>query len=112
MFAILQAVKLLNMRNEFGRSYTVFSDSQAAVARVQHTDRGPAQALASAVVDFSYELWGRGNSITVRWTPAHQVQTLDPRYSTTMAESRERLWPPGPLSPPPLQRCTRHAGSA
>ena len=72
VYAILQAIRLLNARGECGRSYTIFSDSQAAVARVQHTDCGPAQALASAVVDFSYEIRGRGNDITVRWTPAHR----------------------------------------
>ena len=54
VFAILQAIRLLDARGECGRSYTVFSDSQAAIARAQHTDCGPAQALASAVVVFSY----------------------------------------------------------
>ena len=72
VFAILQVIKLLNARGEYGRDYTIFSDSQAAVARVQHTDCGPTQALVSAVVDFSHEIRGRGDSVTVRWTPAHQ----------------------------------------
>ena len=72
VFAILQAVRLLNERGEFGIDYTVFSDSQVAVARIQHTDCGPVQALARATVDFSYEFRGRGNNVTVRWTPAHQ----------------------------------------
>ena len=34
VFAIPQAVKLLNERNEEGQAYTIFSDSQAAVALV------------------------------------------------------------------------------
>ena len=66
------AVRLLNERGEFGRDYTIFSDSQAAVAQVQHTGCGPAQALARAAADFSYELRSRGNSVTVRWTPTRQ----------------------------------------
>ena len=41
------------------------------MARIQHSDCGPAQALARAAIEWSYELRQRGNSITVRWTPAH-----------------------------------------
>ena len=70
-FAILQALRLIDARGECGREYTDFSDSQAAVARVRHTDCGPAQALASAAVDYSYQISARGNSISLRWTPAH-----------------------------------------
>ena len=71
VFAILQAVKLLNERGERGQAYTIFSGSQVAVARIQHSDCGPAQALARAVIEFSYELRQRDNSVTARWTPAH-----------------------------------------
>ena len=70
VFAVLQAVKLLSERNEGGQDYMVFSDSQAAVARIQHSGCGPAQALARAAIE-SYELRQRGNSVTVQWTPAH-----------------------------------------
>ena len=51
VFAILQAVRLLNERGEEGQAYTTFSDSQAAVARIQHSDCGPAQALARAAIE-------------------------------------------------------------
>ena len=46
VFAILQAVKALNEQEESGEEYTVFTDSQAAVARIRHDKCGPAQALA------------------------------------------------------------------
>ena len=69
-FAILQAIRLLSELGERGQAYTIFSDSQAAVSRVQHSDCGPAQALARAAIDFSYKLRQR-NSITVWWTLAH-----------------------------------------
>ena len=36
VFAILRAVRLLDERNKSGREYTIFSDAQAAVARVQY----------------------------------------------------------------------------
>ena len=36
VFAILRAIRLLNKTNETGKDYMVFSDAQAAIARVQH----------------------------------------------------------------------------
>ena len=41
------------------------------MARIQHSDCGPAQALERAASGCSYELRQRGNSVTVRWAPAH-----------------------------------------
>ena len=50
VFAILRAVRLLNERGESGRGYTIFSDPQAAISRIQHDRCGPAQSLAKAVI--------------------------------------------------------------
>ena len=36
VFAILHAIRLLNERGETGKEYTISSDAQAAIARVQH----------------------------------------------------------------------------
>ena len=49
----------------------MFSDSQAAISRIQHGRCGPAKALARAVVTTVNKLYARGSSLTVRWTPAH-----------------------------------------
>ena len=46
VFAIGRALRTLNGRGEESRSYTIFSDSQAALSRVQHDRTGPGQALA------------------------------------------------------------------
>ena len=73
VFAILRAVRFLSKRGEEGKTYTIFSDSRAAVARIQHDDCGPTQALARAVIDTTYELRQRGCSVSVPWTPAHRV---------------------------------------
>ena len=40
VFAILRAVRLLNERGESGRDYTIFSDSQVAISRIQHDQCG------------------------------------------------------------------------
>ena len=110
VYAIFQAIRLLNGRGEYGKDYTIFSDSQAAVARAQHTDCGPAQALASAVVDFSYEIRSRGNSITLRWTPAHQGVDGNKQadaWARRAAERREGRADPAYLREASLSHLTR-----
>ena len=72
VYALLEAIRLLNNRGETGASYTVFSDSQAAIFRLLHEECGPAQALARAAIDASRELRSRGSDITIRWTPSHR----------------------------------------
>ena len=71
VFAILSTVQLFRERDESGQSYTIFSDSRAAISRIQHDRCGPVQALAKAVLATVDELHERGNSLTVRWAPAH-----------------------------------------
>ena len=71
VFAIMRAVRLLEERGESGTAYTVISDSQAAIARVQHDGCGPAQALARATIAMADGLCDRDNTLTIRWTPSH-----------------------------------------
>ena len=101
------------MRGE-RQSYTVFSDSQAAIARVRR-DCGPAQALARAVVDFSHELQERGNSITIRWTPSHEgVEGNDQAdaLAKRAAEGKGSRAPPGYLREASLSHLTRNSTEA
>ena len=72
VIAILRATRALDERGESEQSYTIFSDSQAAVLRVQHDRCGPAQALARAVIASVDCLYERGNDLTIRWTPSHE----------------------------------------
>ena len=72
VYAIMRVVKLLDEREERGQGYTVFSDSQAAIARVQHDRTGSAQALAKAVIAIVDNLTSWDNTLTIRWTPAHK----------------------------------------
>ena len=51
--------------------YTVFLDSQAAIARVQHDRTGPAQSLAKAAIRATDDITSRGNTVTLRLTPAY-----------------------------------------
>ena len=72
IFAILQAVRTLEERGEGSQQYTVFSDSQAALGRIQCDRTGAGQALAIEVIHTVRTIVGRGNGITFRWTPSHE----------------------------------------
>ena len=72
VYAICEAIKLLDGRGETEQSYVIFSDSQAAIHRVLHEECGPAQALARIAIDASRRLRARGNDVTIRRTPSHQ----------------------------------------
>ena len=50
IFAILRAARLPNERGESGREYTIFSNSKAAISRIQHHLCVPGRALAKAVI--------------------------------------------------------------
>ena len=115
VYAIHRAVELLNERGEAGQSYTVFSDSQAAIFQVQHEECGPAQALARAAVESSYELRARDNEITIRWTPSHQGANGNERADALAraAAARERaVADPAYLREASLSHLTRRATEA
>ena len=72
VFAIGRALRILNERDERDQRYTVFSDSQAALSRVQHDQTGPGQVLAIEAITYVRDLTDRGNTVALRWTPSHE----------------------------------------
>ena len=68
VYDICQALETLNDRNEEDVRYTVFTDSQAALSRVQHDRTGPGQAMAIRAITTAKTMTERGNTITLRWT--------------------------------------------
>ena len=90
-FAILRAVSLLNEKGERGQRYIIFSDSQAAVSRVQHDRCGPAQALVRAIILVVDDLTARDNTLDIRWTPSHEgVDGNEQADATAKATAEER----------------------
>ena len=71
VFAIGQALRVFNDRDDENIRYTIFSDSQAALSRIQHDRTGPGQALAISAITTAGAMMDRGNTITLRWTPSH-----------------------------------------
>ena len=72
VFAITQALEVIDERGEEGQHYTIFSDSQAALARIRYDGTGPAQAVARRAIHLSECIVGRENTITLYWTPSHR----------------------------------------
>ena len=68
VYAIYQALDILDQRQESGRQYTVFVDSTAAIDRIRS---GSGQSPAIACIKVCTRLESRGGEVTVRWVPAH-----------------------------------------
>ena len=50
-FAVYQALRVLNSRQEAGRRYAIFSDSQSAIRRISSDELGPGQQWARGVTE-------------------------------------------------------------
>ena len=72
IFAIYQALKVFEAREQAGRKYAVFSDSQAAIRRAATDSMGPGQQWARAIIEVADRVMARGNEISIIWIPAHQ----------------------------------------
>ena len=113
-YAIYQAMRTLDDRGDRGRRYT-FSNSQAAVSRIQHDRTGPGQALAILAIEAAEAITGRDNSITIRWTPSHarvEGNELADDMARRSAEEREERAPPAYLREASLSHLTRTATEA
>ena len=110
VFAIGRALEVLNDRGEESTRYTIFSDSQAALSRVQHDRTGPGQALAIRAINTAKSLVDRGNTITLRWTPSHEGIEGNERadeMAKRAAEEREGVASPRFLKEASLSHLTR-----
>ena len=65
VFAISQALEILNDREEENVQYTIFSDSQAALSRVQHDRTGPGQIVVIHAITTVRIMVDRGNTVTL-----------------------------------------------
>jgi len=53
------------------RPVTILLDSQAAIARLRHTQPGPGQALAIQAHAIAKRLHTQGRQPTIQWVPGH-----------------------------------------
>lgn len=69
--AIAYGLFPLVQRGREGQSLALFADSQAAMRRIMDDASGPGQEIAVEVVGLARRLEAQGNTIKVRWAPAH-----------------------------------------
>ena len=72
VFAILQALRVFDERGQSGKEYTIFSDCQPAIQRARSDQPGLGQCWTCAIIEVASRPVARGNSIDIRWTPAHR----------------------------------------
>ena len=58
-------------RGSQGEHLTIFTDSQAAMTRIQSDHPGPDQATATCI-ELASTPYRQGNTVTARWTPGHR----------------------------------------
>ena len=64
VFAVWQALRVLEQRSKRDCEYTIFVDSTSAITRT------PAEARFAAI-EVETRLAAAGNRVTIRWVPAH-----------------------------------------
>lgn len=72
VFAIHQALKIFEARQESSHKYTVFSDSRPVIRRALTDALGPGQQWARAIFEVATRVTARGNEIRHLWVPAHK----------------------------------------
>ena len=70
-FAIYQALRVLDRRQESGYRYTIFVDPTAAIDRMRADILSPGQRFAIAAMEVCDRVLTRDNEVTIRWVPAH-----------------------------------------
>ena len=71
VYAIAQAIEVIDQKQERGHQYTIFVDSTSAVDRIRTDAIGPGQSFGIVAIEGCSRVMSRDNEITVRWVPAH-----------------------------------------
>ena len=87
-FAIYQALRVVDRRQESGHCYTIFVDSTAAIDRVRTDALGPGQRFAIAAMGACDRALARDNEVTVRWVPAHSSMEGNEQVDITPGQQR------------------------
>ena len=71
VYAIAQAIEVIDQRQERVHQYTIFVDSTSAVGRIRTDAIGLGQSFGIAAIEGCSRVMSRDSEITVRWVPAH-----------------------------------------
>ena len=71
VYAIYQALRIFEERQQSGRKYTILSDCQPAIRRVLSDALVPCQHWARASIELTTRLISRSNEVLILWVPVH-----------------------------------------
>ena len=71
VYAVFQALSIIDQRQESGYRYTAFVDSTSAIERVRSDSIGPGQRFAVAAIEACSRVMSRDSEASIRWVPAH-----------------------------------------
>ena len=66
VYAVSQALEVLERRQESGCRYTIFVDSTSAIGRVRSDSIGPGQSFAIAAIEQCSRVIARSNEVAIR----------------------------------------------
>ena len=69
--ALVRGIGLCYLQASRGTAFNIFTDSRAAMTRLQDDRAGPGQQTASRGILTAMRARGRGASITINWVPGH-----------------------------------------
>ena len=69
--ALVRGVELCCLQAAPGATFNIFTDSQAAMLRLQDDRSGPGQQLAARDIQVAKEACRRGADININWVPGH-----------------------------------------
>lgn len=70
--ALVQGLEICVLDAASGVEFSIFTDSQAAITRLETDEPGPGQSEAVQGIRLAREMVKRGATVTVRWIPGYQ----------------------------------------
>ena len=71
VYAIAQAIEVINQRQERSHRYSIFVDSTSALDRIRTDAIRQGQSFGIAAIEGCSRVMSRDNEITPQWVPAH-----------------------------------------
>lgn len=71
LYTLYQAVEIFDEPKERDQSYTILSDSTAAIESSRSDEMGSGQRFAVAIIEVCSRLTSWGNALRLRWVPSH-----------------------------------------
>ena len=93
--ALVRAIEICALDARKGASFRIFTDSQAAMSRIQDDSPGPGQSLASRGIRVARAgIYDKGATVSIQWVPGHREVTgneLADACARNEAERAEKL---------------------